>query len=192
MMKEHPAYDNLPAKQSRWDLIPTSWPNLAHPINHTFGSMRHPLGDASQNLLERCPRRRHNSVATVETGDRSAEHLTRERPADSAPCFACCAVLRAALDRKDATVLLVITTFSYLRLVGLTIVAFSISHWLTLAAQRVALETGRYLLEHSAPNDRFSSGAINREFISRHNDVLLVVISCRFQLVKASARCSTK
>ena len=117
-MKERPAYDNLPAKQSRWDLIPTSWPNLAHPINHTFGSIRHPLGDASQNLLERCPRPRHNSVATVETGDGSAEHLTRERPADSAPCFACCAVLRAALDRKDATVLLVITTFSHLRLVG--------------------------------------------------------------------------
>ena len=37
---------------------------------------------------------------------------------------------------------------------AVTIVAFSISHWLTLAAQRVALETGRYLLEHSAPNDR--------------------------------------
>ena len=37
---------------------------------------------------------------------------------------------------------------------ALTIVAFSISHWLTLAAQREPLETGRYLLEHSAPNDR--------------------------------------
>jgi hypothetical protein len=24
MTKEHSAYDNLPAKQSRWDLIPTS------------------------------------------------------------------------------------------------------------------------------------------------------------------------
>jgi 4-amino-4-deoxy-L-arabinose transferase-like glycosyltransferase len=34
-----------------------------------------------------------------------------------------------------------------------TIVAFSISHWLG-AARRVPLETGRYLLEHSAPNDR--------------------------------------
>ncbi len=34
------------------------------------------------------------------------------------------------------------------------IVAFSISHWLALAARRVPLETGRYLLEHSAPNDR--------------------------------------
>src|SRR5439155_23049502 len=39
-------------------------------------------------------------------------------PADSAPCFACWAVLRAALDRKDATASLVITTFSHLRLVG--------------------------------------------------------------------------
>jgi hypothetical protein len=36
----------------------------------------------------------------------------------------------------------------------LTIVAFSISHWLTLAARSKPLETGRYLLEHSAPNDR--------------------------------------
>jgi 4-amino-4-deoxy-L-arabinose transferase-like glycosyltransferase len=35
-----------------------------------------------------------------------------------------------------------------------TIVAFSISHWVTLAERRVPLETGRYLLEHSAPNDR--------------------------------------
>jgi 4-amino-4-deoxy-L-arabinose transferase-like glycosyltransferase len=36
----------------------------------------------------------------------------------------------------------------------LTIVAFSITHWLTLAARSKPLETGRYLLEHSAPNDR--------------------------------------
>lgn len=35
-----------------------------------------------------------------------------------------------------------------------TIVAFSISHWLGLAAQRKPLETERYLLKHSAPNDR--------------------------------------
>jgi len=34
-----------------------------------------------------------------------------------------------------------------------TIVAFSISHWLG-AARRAPSETGRYLLEHSAPNDR--------------------------------------
>ena len=84
MTKEHAAYDNLPAKQSRWEIslhnasdllgesqrpsgnppainrapaspsatanthtkndrIPTSWPNLAHPINHAFGSVRHRL-----------------------------------------------------------------------------------------------------------------------------------------------------
>jgi hypothetical protein len=34
-----------------------------------------------------------------------------------------------------------------------TIVAFSISHWLG-AARRAPSETGRYLLDHSAPNDR--------------------------------------
>ena len=39
-------------------------------------------------------------------------------PTDSASCFACRAILRAALDRKDAPVSLVITTFSHLRLVG--------------------------------------------------------------------------
>jgi len=37
---------------------------------------------------------------------------------------------------------------------ALTIVAFSISHWLALAARSEPLETGRYLLEHSAPTDR--------------------------------------
>lgn len=39
---------------------------------------------------------------------------------------------------------------------ALTVVAFSISHWVALAApeRREPLETGRYLLEHSAPSDR--------------------------------------
>ena len=37
---------------------------------------------------------------------------------------------------------------------ALTIVAFSISHWVALAARSEPLETGRYLLEHSAPTDR--------------------------------------
>src|SRR2546423_7595736 len=37
---------------------------------------------------------------------------------------------------------------------ALTIVAFSISHWVALAARSEPLETGRYLLEHSAPSDR--------------------------------------
>jgi hypothetical protein len=64
MMKECAAYDNLPAKQSRWEISlrnarhprPTShksnagdiyWApinfRLAHPINHTFGSVRNRL-----------------------------------------------------------------------------------------------------------------------------------------------------
>ena len=37
---------------------------------------------------------------------------------------------------------------------ALTVVGFSVSHWLGLASQRATSETGRYLLEHSAPNDR--------------------------------------
>ena len=35
-----------------------------------------------------------------------------------------------------------------------TLLAFSISHWLGLARNRTPCETGQYLLEHSAPNDR--------------------------------------
>jgi 4-amino-4-deoxy-L-arabinose transferase-like glycosyltransferase len=37
---------------------------------------------------------------------------------------------------------------------ALTVVGFSISHWLGLASERATSETGRYLLEHSAPNER--------------------------------------
>jgi 4-amino-4-deoxy-L-arabinose transferase-like glycosyltransferase len=37
---------------------------------------------------------------------------------------------------------------------ALTVVGFSISHWVGLASQRATSETGRYLIEHSAPNDR--------------------------------------
>jgi 4-amino-4-deoxy-L-arabinose transferase-like glycosyltransferase len=37
---------------------------------------------------------------------------------------------------------------------AVTVVGFSISHWVGLAPQRATSETGRYLLEHSAPNDR--------------------------------------
>jgi 4-amino-4-deoxy-L-arabinose transferase-like glycosyltransferase len=37
---------------------------------------------------------------------------------------------------------------------ALTIVAFSISHWVALTNRSEPLETGRYLLEHSAPTDR--------------------------------------
>jgi 4-amino-4-deoxy-L-arabinose transferase-like glycosyltransferase len=37
---------------------------------------------------------------------------------------------------------------------ALTLIGFSISHWLGLAPQRATSETGSYLLEHSSPNDR--------------------------------------
>jgi len=37
---------------------------------------------------------------------------------------------------------------------ALTVVGFSVSHWLGLASERATSETGQYLLEHSAPNDR--------------------------------------
>jgi 4-amino-4-deoxy-L-arabinose transferase-like glycosyltransferase len=37
---------------------------------------------------------------------------------------------------------------------ALTIIAFSIGHWMGLASRRVASETGRYLFAHSAPDDR--------------------------------------
>jgi 4-amino-4-deoxy-L-arabinose transferase-like glycosyltransferase len=37
---------------------------------------------------------------------------------------------------------------------ALTVIAFSISHWMQLASRREPSETGRYLLEHSAPEDR--------------------------------------
>jgi 4-amino-4-deoxy-L-arabinose transferase-like glycosyltransferase len=42
-------------------------------------------------------------------------------------------------------------TFAWL---ALTVVGFSISHWVGLASERATSETGRYLLKHSAPNDR--------------------------------------
>ncbi|MGH8093781.1 MAG: ArnT family glycosyltransferase [Chthoniobacterales bacterium] len=37
---------------------------------------------------------------------------------------------------------------------AITVVGFSISDWVGLASQRATSQTGRYLLEHSAPNDR--------------------------------------
>ncbi|MEP6810936.1 MAG: glycosyltransferase family 39 protein, partial [Chthoniobacterales bacterium] len=37
---------------------------------------------------------------------------------------------------------------------ALTVIGFSISHWLGLAPLRRTSETGKYLAEHSAPNDR--------------------------------------
>ncbi|HEV2097080.1 MAG TPA: glycosyltransferase family 39 protein, partial [Chthoniobacterales bacterium] len=37
---------------------------------------------------------------------------------------------------------------------GLTVVAFSIVHWIELASEREGSEAGRYISEHSNPNDR--------------------------------------
>jgi 4-amino-4-deoxy-L-arabinose transferase-like glycosyltransferase len=37
---------------------------------------------------------------------------------------------------------------------ALTVIAFSVAHWIGLARRRVPSEEGRYLLRHSAPNDR--------------------------------------
>ena len=37
---------------------------------------------------------------------------------------------------------------------ALSVVGFSIAHWIGLSSLRATSETGRYLLEHSAPNDR--------------------------------------
>jgi len=44
-----------------------------------------------------------------------------------------------------------VVTYAWL---GLTVVAFSVSHWLVLALKREPSETGRYLSEHSTPEDR--------------------------------------
>ena len=49
---------------------------------------------------------------------------------------------------------------------ALTVVGFSISHWLGLAPERATSETGRYLREHSAPNDRiFVWGQASRIYL---------------------------
>jgi hypothetical protein len=37
---------------------------------------------------------------------------------------------------------------------ALTVVGFSVSHWLGLDPERATSETGRYIREHAAPNDR--------------------------------------
>ena len=47
---------------------------------------------------------------------------------------------------------------------GLTVVAFSISHWLVLASKHELSETGRYLSEHSAPDDRIFVWGNNARF----------------------------
>jgi 4-amino-4-deoxy-L-arabinose transferase-like glycosyltransferase len=43
------------------------------------------------------------------------------------------------------------TTYAWL---ALTVVVFSIKHWMGLVSQRVPFEAGRYLLTHSAPGER--------------------------------------
>jgi hypothetical protein len=49
---------------------------------------------------------------------------------------------------------------------ALTVAGFFISHWRGLAAERATSETGRYLLEHSAPNDRiFVWGQASRIYL---------------------------
>ncbi|MEO6970345.1 MAG: glycosyltransferase family 39 protein [Chthoniobacterales bacterium] len=55
--------------------------------------------------------------------------------------------------RKEPLHWLVRPRFTYIWL-ALTVVGFSISHWCGLAPLRQTSATGRYLQEHSAPNDR--------------------------------------
>src|SRR5438552_14328697 len=100
-----------PTPHTKNDRIPTSWPNLAHPINHAFGSVRHRLVSFRQKfgqnrkvlhwmlrgfriglnvdnvgrrmpgkvLLEVGPGAGQDPPASIETRDRSAEDVTRER-----------------------------------------------------------------------------------------------------------------
>jgi hypothetical protein len=60
------------------------------------------------------------------------------------------ASLWSGKTRPDHWLLRPAVTYVWL---ALTVAGFSVSHWLGLAPQRATSETGRYLLEHSAPND---------------------------------------
>lgn len=52
---------------------------------------------------------------------------------------------------------------------SLTVVAFSIAHWQGLARNRELSETGRYLLEHSDPDDRiFVWGQMPKVYLDAH------------------------
>jgi len=52
---------------------------------------------------------------------------------------------------------------------ALTVIAFSIEHWMGLASRRVPSETGRYLLAHSAPDDRiFVWGQSSEIYLDAH------------------------
>ena len=101
-------------------------------------------------------------------------------PTNSAPQLACRAVLRAALDRTDTVALLVVTTCSHLCLVGgyhCRLLYLALARGCTTGyRQRRDAICSSILLRTTG----FSSGAINRNFISKHNDVLLVGTSYRF------------
>jgi len=52
---------------------------------------------------------------------------------------------------------------------ALTVIAFSIAHWIGLAPRRVPSEAGRYLLKHSAPDDRiFVWGQTSQIYLDAH------------------------
>jgi 4-amino-4-deoxy-L-arabinose transferase-like glycosyltransferase len=52
---------------------------------------------------------------------------------------------------------------------GLTVIAFSIVHWVGLASQRVPYEAGRYLSTHSSPDDRiFVWGQSSEIYLDAH------------------------
>ena len=52
---------------------------------------------------------------------------------------------------------------------ALTIIAFSVAHWIGLARRRAPSEAGRYLLKHSAPNDRiFVWGQFSEIYLDAH------------------------
>ena len=64
---------------------------------------------------------------------------------------------------------------------ALTVIAFSIVHWIGLVPRRVPFKAGRYLIEHSAPETEFSSGVRRPKFIFIPKDVLPLVTSYRFR-----------
>src|SRR5947207_1828153 len=66
----------------------------------------------------------------------------------AAPCYA---QLWAGRIQPHRWLLRPAVTYAWL---ALTVVGVSTWDWLELSARRESLETGRYLLEHSAPNDR--------------------------------------
>jgi hypothetical protein len=52
---------------------------------------------------------------------------------------------------------------------AVTVIAFSIAHWIGLAQRRVPSEAGRYLFKHSAPDDRiFVWGQTSQIYLDAH------------------------